>query len=153
MRILFLALLLALIGLLAWSANAQTISPLMGECGGKKCTGQFTVTNNGIVPLAVSIDAHAVTFTAAGEPILHPLDSTTHVKLSETSARVAPRQGHDFSYTIQCDALPCVIGFAAGMSAGHTDNGMAVRLVLETAVYICEKSKGCRASIRKSYGL
>ncbi len=135
------------------AASGQTISPLIGECGGKKCVGQFTVTNNNIVPMAVSIETYVISFDAKGEPVRHPLDSTTHVKLSETSARIPPRQPHEFSYTASCDVLPCVLAFGAVMSAGHTDSGIQAKLVLLTALYVCEQSKGCRASVRKAYGL
>jgi len=149
----FTVFLLVLIGLTALVAQGQTISPLVGECGGKKCSGQFTVTNNQILPMAVSIDVYAISFDASGNVVRHPLDATTHVKLSETSARVAPRQAHEFSYTASCDALPCVLGFGAVMSAGHVDNGIQAKLVLITGLYICETQKGCRASVRAKYGL
>ena len=43
-------------GVLVYAASAQTASPIIGECG-KKGTRQFTVRNNGTVPLVVTVEA------------------------------------------------------------------------------------------------
>lgn len=153
MRVLALIAFALLVLLVASTAQPQTISPLVSECSAKKCQGFFTVTNDSVVPLAVSISPYAVTFDpATKKPIFTALGATAHVTLSETSARIPPRAPHDFSYRISCDTLPCVIGLGALMSAGHTANGIQTKILLVTGVYVCESAKGCRDWVRKSVG-
>src|SRR3984893_6991842 len=43
---------------LGLSVSAQTVSPVIVECG-KKCSGAFSVTNNGLTPLAVTLGARS----------------------------------------------------------------------------------------------
>lgn len=137
--------------LFASALHAQTVSPVIAECP-RKCSGSFTVTNNGIEPMPTIIDLYSVSF-ANGKPVNAPLTASEHVRLSETSARIPPKGAHEFDYRITCDVLPCQIGIAANMGHGHTSDGLAVRLVIITAVYVCEKSKGCRDNVRHAAGL
>ena len=43
--------------------HAQTISPPISEYG-KKASGEFTVTNDAIIPLAVSVEAFTLAISA-----------------------------------------------------------------------------------------
>jgi hypothetical protein len=144
------------LAVLAYAASAQTISPVVVEGGGSKAQGSFTVTNNGLLPAAVTVEAHTLdlrTNTAL------PLAPTTHVELSQTSARLGAKQNFTFNYIIKCDAMPCVVQFQAGMmTAMHAGpgvgQGLAVRIVLPHVVYLCqEKGKGCRDRVRKAAGI
>jgi hypothetical protein len=81
--------------LLAGSVNvagAQTISPMVQEYG-KKANGTFLLTNNTVQPLATTIEAYSFSVDKIGKH-LRALDSTAHVQLSETSARLAPKETH-----------------------------------------------------------
>lgn len=136
-------------------AKSQQISPLVEEYS-KKARGTFLLTNNTVQPLAVTIEARSFSVDKAGKH-LRPLDSTTHLQLSETSTRLAPKETHEVNYKIRCDAYPCLVTFLSGMVVGHTKGDkdhpvFQVRLILEHVVYMCEKQKGCRASVLTSAG-
>lgn len=49
----------------AFAAYGQTVSPVIGECG-RKCKGEFTITNNGLAPLAVTVQPFS--FRLIGHP-------------------------------------------------------------------------------------
>jgi hypothetical protein len=82
----------------------------------------------------------------------HVDPAATSVTLSETSARLSPRETHEFSYKISCAQMPCEISFLSSMIVGHTAQGLQIRVILDSAVYVCTKSKGCRAGIIAASG-
>ena len=136
-------------------ARSQTISPLITECG-KKCSGSFTLTNNGVIPMAATIEAFQFSLDSKGQHF-RSLD-TAHVTLSDTSARLGPKETREINYKITCDALPCEVGVLATMVLGTTRNtsgtgNIQVRLALEETIYQCEKSKNCRRSLLDEAGL
>jgi hypothetical protein len=136
----------------AW---AQTLSPMVGEYG-KKANGTFLLTNNTVVPLAVTIEAQSFSVDKMGKH-LRPLDSTTHVQLSETSARLAPKEIHEVNFKIRCDVYPCLVTFLSGMVVGHTQGDkdhpvFQVRLILEHVAYVCSKAKNCRKDVLAAAG-
>jgi hypothetical protein len=146
-------LLAALILIFAETASAQTMSPLVSECG-HHCTGQFTVTNNGLQAMAIVVEALSFKIDpATGRSVFRPLDSGVQFRLSETSARVGAKSPHIFFYDLTCNSAPCPVAFVASMITGHTTEGLAIRTNLWTSVYACEKAKGCRDSVRKASGL
>ena len=140
----------------AGSASAQTLSPIVQEYG-KKANGSFLLQNNTVQPLAVTIEAYSFSVDAKGKHV-RPLDSTVEVKLSETSARLGPKETHEIDYAIRCQSFPCLVEFLNGMVVGHTQGDkdhpvFQVRLVLEHVVYVCEKrQKSCRASVLAAAG-
>jgi hypothetical protein len=139
--------------LLASGCLCQTVSPVVQECGGKKCSGQFTVTNNTLGALMVSVEPLSFSLTSASKSVLRPLDAGITVRLSEMSARLSPKESHIFEYHIQCAALPCLVQFNSYMVVGHTTDGIAVRLALPEVVYYCQKEKNCRQSVRLAAGI
>jgi hypothetical protein len=144
---------LALSLLVASSVCAQTISPVIVEYGHGKADGQFTVTNNSLVSSAVTIEPKSFSIVPNSIPIYRPLDSTVHLALSESSAFVGARQTHTFYYSIKCDVLPCLVVLDAGVTTGQkTQEGLIIRALVPHVVYICEKQKGCRQSVRKASG-
>ena len=150
-----IATMVLLIASASSAASAQTVSPILNECG-KKCSGTFTIQSNVLIPMAVTVEPYSFSLDKAGKH-LRPLDSTTHVKLSETSARLGPKETHEFSYKIICDSLPCSVAFLSGMIVGHTqvsqDNPvLAIRLILDHSVYACARQKNCRKSIIAASG-
>lgn len=135
------------------TGNAQTLSPVISECG-RKCSGTFTVTNNGVVPLAVIIEPYSFSLDpATGKSKLRTLDASTEVDLDEMSARLGPHEAHEFGYRIKCAQFPCLVTFYASMIAGRTPNGTAMRLMLPTVVYQCAKERNCRRDVRQAAGL
>ena len=126
----------------------QTLSPLNAECG-KKCSGEFSITNNGVVPLVVTVEPYSFSFMN-GKPTFQKIDGVAEVHLNALSTRVSPKQTYVFDYRVKCIQFPCSVGFAAGMTVGHTDEGMALRIVLNHVVYSCEKARNCRVSVLKA---
>jgi len=132
--------------------SAQTVSPMVVECG-KKCRGEFSITNNGLTPLAVTIEARSFSLDTLGRATNRPLDPTVDLKLEEGSARVAPKGTHIFAYQLKCSAPPCSVALLSSMVAGHTANGVIVRVQLAHTIYVCEKQKNCRKNVRAMAGV
>jgi hypothetical protein len=138
----------AIILLAATAGSAQvTISPLNAEFG-KKAKGEFSLTNGAFSPLAVTFELASVDIHD-GKFGLTDLQPTTHIKLSEYSARIPAKQTHTVGYSITCDAYPCGVVILSTIVTGHTDEGLAVATRLGTVVYVCSSAKHCRDSILK----
>jgi len=153
-RILFniIALIIVLFVVLAAAAVAQTISPITQEAKGPHARGEITVTNQGVVPLAVVLEPASLLSAANGKPTYGPLRGVA-LKLSEQSARLGPKQTRTISYDAKCDQLPCAFTVFAKFMQGHTAQGIAVAVHLPSSVYVCEKKKGCRESTLRGLGL
>jgi len=123
------------------AASAQTISPLSTSYkvkAGKNASGQFTVTNNALMPSNVVVETAAFRWVN-GQQVLEPVGANVHVKLSETSFRVGARQSHTFNYSVSCDRLPCAVAMFAGFMSGHVENGVNI-------------AKHCREKMRAILG-
>jgi hypothetical protein len=145
--------LIALYIFLAFASGifAQTMSPAVAEYG-KKANGSFKLQNNTLQPVAVVIEPFSFSVDKDGQHF-RKLDATVHLDLSQTSARLGPKEIHEFSYKVKCDVLPCTFSLLTGMIIGHTQDGLAVRVILPHVVYICEKQKDCRAGVLRAAGL
>lgn len=138
--------------LLASAAQAQSVSPLVVECG-KKCSGSFTVSNLGVLPMAVVVEPYSFRLGPGSETILRPLDKTVELELAETSTRIGPHSDHTFDYTMRCNAYPCLVALTTGMVVGHTAEGIAIRVVIPHIIYNCSTAKNCRKDSRLAAGL
>lgn len=139
----------------ASAVRSQTISPLVSECS-RKCSGSFTLENNAVIPLVATIQAFQFTLDSKGQHF-RALD-TAHVILSDSSARLGPRETREINYKIRCDEPKCGVAILATMVVGSTKNSsgtgtIQVRLALQETVYVCDKSKNCRRSILDEAGL
>lgn len=134
--------------------HSQTLGPTFSECG-KRCSGSFQVTNNGLTPMTVTVEPHGFKMEqgTADKATFTPADNNADVQLSTTSARLSPKQTYTFDYKIRCHELPCQVGLAAGMMIGHTDEGLAVKLVMGHIVYSCEKARDCRRNTLHAVGV
>jgi hypothetical protein len=131
---------------------AQTISPVVVECS-KKCNGTFTVTNNSLQSLAVIIEPQMFGFDTQHKLEFTPVGATAKVELKETSAKLGPKESHDFDYKLRCVTFPCMVDFQASMIMGHTAEGLAIRVVLPHMVYSCDKAANCRTRVLKAAGM
>jgi hypothetical protein len=136
----------------ALAASAQTVSPIIVECA-KKCRGEFSITNNGLTPLAVSVEARSFSLDNLGHATNRPLDPSVDLKLEEGSARISPKGTHTFGYLLKCSASTCSVALLSSMVVGHTDEGILVRVQLAHTVYACEKQKNCRKQVRTLAGI
>src|ERR1700680_3205297 len=64
------------------AVSAQTVSPVIAECG-KKCRGEFSITNNGLTPLAVSVEARSFSLDTLRHATNRPLAPTVALKVEE----------------------------------------------------------------------
>ena len=133
-------------------AVGQTVSPVIVECG-KKCRGEFSITNNGLTPLAVSVEARSFSLDTLGHATNRPLDSGVDLKLEEGSARISPKGTHTFGYQLKCSVRPCSVALVSSMVVGRTAEGILVRVQLAHTVYACEKQKDCRKQVRTAAGV
>lgn len=143
----------AVLAMLALRGYTQTISPAIVECAAKKCNGAFTITNNGITPLTATVEPHSFALGGDGGTILRPLDPTVDLQLDEMSSRIGPQAGHTFAYKLRCKQTPCLVNLNVAMTGNHTDEGIAVRIVLPEVIYACDKAKHCRSDVRFAAGL
>jgi hypothetical protein len=147
-----LSLLLLQFSFFGLAVSAQTVSPLIVECG-KKCRGEFSITNNGLTALAVTVEARSFSLDTQGHATNRPLDSGVELKLEEGSARVPPKGTHTFGYQLKCSAPPCAVALLSSMVVGHAAEGILVRVQLAHTIYICEKQKDCRKKVRAAAGV
>src|SRR5258708_221622 len=112
----FLVLLIILF--IAFGVQAQTISPVIQQCAGKKCEGEFSVRNNSVGPLFVVLDTKSFSLNSDAAPKLRPLDSTANVTLSESSSRISPMAEHRFGFKLECPE-DCAIQIFSTMVAGR----------------------------------
>jgi hypothetical protein len=141
------------VAVLALRGYTQTISPAIVECSAKKCNGEFTITNNGILPMTVTVEPHSFALGSDGGTILRTLDPTVDLQLDEMAARLGPQAAHTFGYKLRCKQMPCLVNLNVALSGNHTDEGIAVRIILPHVIYGCDKAKDCRAGVRKAAGL
>src|ERR1700720_1647974 len=134
------------------TVSAQTVSPIIVECG-KKCRSEFSITNNGLTPLAVTVEARSFSLDTLGHATNRPLDPTVALKLEEGSARIAPKGTHTFGYQLKCSVPFCSVALLSSMVVGRTPQGILVRVQLAHTIYACEKQKGCRKKVRAAAGV
>jgi hypothetical protein len=147
-----LSLLLLQFSFFGMAVSAQTVSPIIVECG-KKCRGEFSITNNGLTPLAVTVEARSFSMDTLGHATNRPLDSAVDLQLEEGSARVSPKGTHTFAYQLKCSARPCSVVLLSSMVVGRTSEGILVRVQLAHTVYMCENQKNCRKQVRAAAGV
>jgi hypothetical protein len=139
--------------ILAPALFAQTISPVVTETKGPRVRGEFSVTNNQLIPMAVQVQPYSMTSNANGKPSYRTLDPGVDIKLDSNSARLGPRQTYIFGFEIKCATLPCVVDFDATLTGLHTKDGLAIAIHVPSVYYVCEKAKDCRANVRKGWGI
>jgi hypothetical protein len=127
--------------LLAGMAFAQTVSPVISECG-LRCRGSFSVHNNGTLPLLTTIDVHSFK-VENGKTILLPLDNGTKIEIDSTSVRLSPLGDHEFFYKVFCDVEPCLTQFVASFQTKQHD-GINVVTHIPHVIYSCKTQKNCR---------
>jgi hypothetical protein len=106
---------LCLIITLSAVMQAQTVRPLIDEnlvkAAGSKASGKIEYYNDSLQPLNVTLEAKSFTVSPTGDISYRPLDGDIHLKLSEMSFRIPPRQSHYVFYQAWSDKLPawCVL--------------------------------------------
>lgn len=140
--------------LVASAASAQTLSPPVIEAKaakpGKFAKTQITVTNNSLLPEAVTITPKSMNVFKDGTWSRRTLDPDINVRLSEASFRLPAKQSRIVYIDVQCVKYPCNVAVVANFAGTHNDEGLAVEFHIGAALYLCEKDVNhCRDTFRK----
>jgi hypothetical protein len=145
---------------LSGTLPAQTVRPLIDEnvvkAPGKKASGRIEYYNDSLQPLNVTLEARSFTVSASGAISYRPLDSDVHLKLSEMSFRIPPRQSHYVFYQAWSDKLPawCVLYAAFSGFRQRTPEGFMIQVQLPHTIYLLPKrrlQKGELSIVRVQY--
>jgi hypothetical protein len=140
----------------AVAASAQSLSPLTGEGGHGRLKGSFTISNPEVIPMTTTVDVRSVSFAPDGTATYSKLDpAAIVVHITDTSAKIGPRQSHVFYYDVECKSFTsCTVAFLPGSVFGRATSGMQVKVVLPHVVYLCQQgAKDCRVNIRRAAGI
>jgi hypothetical protein len=134
------------------SIEAQKISPVISEYGGKVAKGQLTDSSNSLLPESVVIEARSFS-VVNGKTTVRPLDAGVTISLSQTSARLSPNQSIQIDYVLHC-AQNCAVVLLSSFSGIHITTSISTDIVLPYSIYFCanSKAKDCRKRIRASWG-
>lgn len=154
-KVLLVVVIIAFLLALAGGAHAQTVGPLVFQGGKGRARGEFSVRNDGVTPLIVTVEAVSFKLSPEGKSIFLPLDSHAVVKLTETAARVGARQVHAFAFEVDCQAEQCAVAILPRMvQAVHVSEGIQLGLIVPVSVYACSTgAKDCRKRQRIAAGI
>jgi hypothetical protein len=123
----------------------QTVRPLIDENvvkgPGKSASGRIEYYNDSLQPLTVTLEAKSFTVSDSGELSYRPLDDTIHVKFSEMSFRVEPRQNYFIFYQAYADKLPSwfLVYATFGGFKEKTEEGFRLQVRLPHTIYLLPK--------------
>lgn len=132
---------------------AQTVRPLIDEnvvkATGKKASGKIEYYNDSLQPLNVTLEAKSFTVSPTGEMSYRTLDRDVHLKLSEMSFRIPPRQSHYVFYQAWSDKLPawCVLYAAFSGFRERTPEGFMIQVQLPHTIYLLPKQRLQKAEL------
>jgi len=134
--------------LIAASAGAQTVRPVVVEYKGHHVKGRFEVANDGLVPLAVVLEPKSFDVSDSGEAIYQPLDPRIHLRLSQMSARIPPRQSRYIFFEANVDSVPAWFVIPCTFAAVKRMAGLDVRVELPHTVYMVQPEPLQRDDVR-----
>jgi hypothetical protein len=117
---------------------AQTIQPLIAEYV-VKADGKFEIANDTLTPMAIVLEPKSFSIAEDGRGIYRPLDPGIHVKLSDTSFLLQPKETSYVFYKVTADQLPAWFTVYASFSPIHPGEGLRVRVMLPHTVYLYQK--------------
>ena len=140
---------------LCWCSvcQSQTVRPLIDEnvvkAAGKKASGKIEYYNDSLQPLNVTLEAKSFTVSPTGSISYRPLDSDIHLKLSEMSFRIPPRQSHYVFYQAWSEKLPawCVLYAAFSGFRQRTAEGFMIQVQLPHTIYLLPKQRLQKAEL------
>src|SRR5262245_33968270 len=130
---------LLLAGMLgAAPAHGQTIRPVVVEYRAPRAQGRFGLVNEGLTPLDVVLEPKSFDVTEDGEPVYRPLDPRLHVRLSEMSLKIPPKQSRFVFYEATSDSVPGWFVIPCRMSGFPRRSGLDVCIELPHTVYLIQ---------------
>lgn len=138
-RRLQIALLLCAAGLFSvWPLGAQAVRPVIAEYK-QKARGRFDVVNDSLIPLNVVLEAKSFAVDEDGSPAFRRLDKDIHLKLSQQSFRIPPRQTYYVFYEATAAEYPSWFVIYATFSGLPQQSGLNVQVELPHTVYMQQK--------------
>jgi hypothetical protein len=128
-------------------ALSQTVRPLIDENvvkgPGKSVSGRIEYFNDSSQVLTVTLEAKSFTVSDTGDLSYRPLDDTIHVKFSEMSFRVEPRQNYFVYYQAFADKLPSwfVVYATFGNFKEKTPEGFRIQVQLPHTIYLLPRQE------------
>lgn len=143
-----IGILLGMVVAFSGRAHAQTVAPIISEYGKGHAKGSFTVRNDSLTPLTVTLTPVSFNLDSTGATHYVRVPDGTHVNLAENAVRLGPKEAHSFDYDVRCDVLPCAVSLFTTFMGKHSEEGFAVAIRIPHTVYLCQKEKNCRANTR-----
>ena len=145
----FVAVVLSAALLPAVSATAQTIRPLVLEYQ-SQARGRLEVVNETDRPLNVIMEPRGFSLTPSGELQDEPLGTGIHLKFSDMSFRLPPRQSRFVFYEATSDRLPAWFVVYANFTGypARDYSGVNVQLELPHYVYLLPKESWKASDVR-----
>ena len=132
-------LLLCVAGFLAVSPlRAQAVRPVIAEYN-EKARGRFDVVNDSLVPLNVVLEAKSFSVSEDGSPAFRPLDKDIHLKLSQKSFRIPPKQTYYVFYEATAAQYPAWFVIYAEFAGLPQQSGLNVQIELPHTIYMGQK--------------
>ena len=126
-------------------ARGRTVRPLIDENvvkgPGKSASGKIEYYNDSLQALNVTLEAKSFTVSDTGDLSYRPLDDVIHVKFSEMSFRVQPKQNYFVYYQAYADKLPSwfVVYATFGGFKEKTEQGFRIQVQLPHTIYLLPK--------------
>lgn len=126
-------------------ALGQTVRPLIDENvvkgPGKSASGKIEYYNDSLQTLNVTVEAKSFSVSETGDLSYRPLDDAIHVKFSEMSFRVQPKQNYFVYYQAYADKLPSwfVVYATFGGFKEKTEQGFRIQVQLPHTIYLLPK--------------
>jgi hypothetical protein len=126
---------------------AQTVRPLIDENvvkgPGKSASGKIEYYNDSLQPLMVTLETKSFTVSDTGDISYRPLDDSIHVKFSEMSFRIEPKQSYYAFYQACADKLPSwfIVYATFGGFKERTAEGFRIQVRLPHTIYLLPKQE------------
>ena len=125
----------------------QTVRPLIDENvvkgPGKSASGRIEYYNDSLQALTVTLEPRSFTVSDTGDLSYRPLDDTIHVKFSEMSFRIEPKQNYFVFYQAYADKLPSwfLVYATFGGFKEKTEQGLRIQVQLPHTIYLLPKQE------------
>ncbi|HEV2521176.1 MAG TPA: hypothetical protein VGT24_02245 [Candidatus Acidoferrales bacterium] len=108
---------------------------------GKSASGRIEYYNDSLQPLTVTLETRSFTVSDTGDLSYRPLDAAIHVKFSEMSFRIEPKQNYFVFYQAYADKLPSwfVVYATFGGFREKTEQGFRLQVQLPHTIYLLPK--------------
>jgi hypothetical protein len=131
----------------AMPAIGQTVRPLIDEnvvkAPGKSASGRIEYYNDSLQPLTVTLEARSFTVSDTGDLSYRQLDDAIHLKFSEMSFRVEPKQNYFVFYQAYADKLPAwfVVYATFGGFKEKTQEDFRIQVQLPHTIYLLPRQE------------